>query len=60
MRILLTNDDGIRDPGIVALYDAPTAESPIAGHAGEIYSVDHHRIRCRRSAARQQSARDPC
>lgn len=39
MRILLTNDDGIRAPGIVALYDALTAESPIAGLGGEVFPV---------------------
>ena len=39
MRILLTNDDGIRAPGIVALFDALTAESPIAGLGGEVFPV---------------------
>lgn len=29
MRILLTNDDGIRAPGIQALYDALTASTPL-------------------------------
>ena len=39
MRILLTNDDGIRAPGIVALYDALAAENPIAGHGAEVFPV---------------------
>lgn len=39
MRILLTNDDGIRAPGIIALHHALTAESPIAGHGGEVFPV---------------------
>lgn len=42
MRILLTNDDGIRAPGIAALHAALTAPTPIAGTDGrpaEIYVV---------------------
>ena len=30
MRVLLTNDDGIRAPGIIALHDAPRAEAGLA------------------------------
>ncbi len=44
MRILLTNDDGIRAPGILALYEALTAGSgayagPFGGTGSEVFCV---------------------
>ena len=43
MRILLTNDDGVRAPGIVALHEALTATGDAAGHfdapLGEVFTV---------------------
>lgn len=39
MRILLTNDDGIRAPGIVALLRAITDAPALAGPGGEVFAV---------------------
>ncbi|MEM9166510.1 MAG: 5'/3'-nucleotidase SurE [Planctomycetota bacterium] len=39
MRVLLTNDDGIRAPGILALHEALTGDGGLIGPGDDLYTV---------------------